>query len=560
MGKKIAIIFLFFCLAITLINFGLSESSERAITGKATSGSASLTITVSALPSIGIISPINATYIRKGIALKYTAFSADNVWYNLDNGANHTLSGNSSFSVEDGSHTFNLYANNSQGFSSKSVVFKVNTTLLIIDYTRFQGVEKGNSTNFYDYSLEELNNLGGIVLENTSAGKISFDDNLNLSEGKNDTNVVNITKNVIIKFNNVYLNSTNIQIFNDSATLHLYGLNFSNPQILLNGEVCPSSVCTKISYSGGDLKFRVTHFTNYSTRETPSTPSSEGNTGGGSGGGGGGGGGGSTSTSNVSTKGTTEHDFKIDASNIQLMMNKGTYYQKELVVTNNGTQSIPISISISNVQGFVFPTLNSFTLEPGENKTVVFNIFVSSSKPSDVYFGKINFNSPYVRKEVNVILQVNEVPALFDVNSKVITKEISPGGILRGNVTIKNLGDLNNVQANLEYKVIDLDGKTYVSRSQSFEINRSKSIDLSLQIPRKIDTGNYLFYVKVNYEGKNAVSSSGFTIVENHLDKVTYYLIVGIIILFIIRILRNVLKFQALEEAKKKIHIGVRFQ
>ena len=110
----------------------------------------------------------------------------------------------------------------------------------------------------------------------TSHGKVNFSDYLNMSEGYDFEDFVNISSN------RMFINSTLYQVFNISAQIVLEDLTFTDPRIMKDGVVCPSDICTKILYSGGTLTFNVTHFTEYKAEETPS-----GGGGGGSGGGGG---------------------------------------------------------------------------------------------------------------------------------------------------------------------------------------------------------------------------------------------------------------------------------
>ncbi len=116
-----------------------------------------------------------------------------------------------------------------------------------------------------------------LAVENTSYARISL---LNVTE-----NGTNFTEDFIVRHNYIFVNSSKTGL-NKSADLSFYGLAFSNPRILRDGAVCPSSICTLIAYnsSNGTLIFNVTGFSAYSTEETPttSTPSSV------SGGGGGG--------------------------------------------------------------------------------------------------------------------------------------------------------------------------------------------------------------------------------------------------------------------------------
>ena len=131
-----------------------------------------------------------------------------------------------------------------------------------------------------DLSSVSINNITNFILGVSSYGKINFTQNVDLSGG------ININKNVNISFNRIEINSTALSALNKSASLILYGLSFSNPRILMDGDVCPSDICTKISYTGGNLIFNATHFTVYSSEETPTAGSSEGGSSGGGGGGG----------------------------------------------------------------------------------------------------------------------------------------------------------------------------------------------------------------------------------------------------------------------------------
>jgi ATP-dependent Zn protease len=79
-----------------------------------------------AIPILTIISPENITYSTSTILLNYSVINeAESIWYNLDNTNNITLSFPIYFSAVEGSHILHLYANNSQGASSKSVTFSV---------------------------------------------------------------------------------------------------------------------------------------------------------------------------------------------------------------------------------------------------------------------------------------------------------------------------------------------------------------------------------------------------------------------------------------------------
>jgi len=115
--KKRLILFIFLfiiflCLSFITINADTTQNIE-------------LSIVVAGSPSIVIITPQNITYNVSSIPLNFIYDGADNFWYNLDNGDNISISGNTTFSAWDGSHLLRLFANNSYGVSEANVSFTV---------------------------------------------------------------------------------------------------------------------------------------------------------------------------------------------------------------------------------------------------------------------------------------------------------------------------------------------------------------------------------------------------------------------------------------------------
>ncbi len=140
---------------------------------------------------------------------------------------------------------------------------------VIIDVNDFNG----ETTNFSErINASDLTNLTNLTIEKIEYGKIRFLENLDLSSDVKDL-VINFSKHVNISQNKIEINSTELTGLNKRATLQLYNLTFSNPQILKNGAVCASPTCTKESYINQTLTFNVTGFSTYSARETPVTPS-----------------------------------------------------------------------------------------------------------------------------------------------------------------------------------------------------------------------------------------------------------------------------------------------
>jgi hypothetical protein len=320
--KKIWMFLVTIILLYILMNFISSEITGESITGKPTSESLALNITVS-LPTtvLSIVNPENDTYLfNESLLLNYSQINADYVWYNLDLGANTTITGAVYFNVTEGEHTLYLYGNNTYGETSANISFTANTTFLMIYYSEYNGSTRGNSTNFTFYSYGNLQNLSSIILENSVYGKIQFNEAINITNDNlpNDR-IVDLDNNTNISLNRIDLNYTALPNFNVSSTIYLYNLPFTNPRILKDGAVCSSSICALESFGNNTLKFNVTTFGTYSAEETPTTVTVT------TPGGGGGGGGGTT----VRIK-----NFSTDKDSLQVTLKQGGSTYEEITIKN----------------------------------------------------------------------------------------------------------------------------------------------------------------------------------------------------------------------------------
>jgi len=123
--------------------------------------------------------------------------------------------------------------------------------LIFVKSSRFSG----ETTNLNNVDIEKIQNF---IIESPSYGKISFLENINLSEG------ADIDANVIVEKNKITINSKNITALNKTARLTFYDLNLVNPVIFRDGEYC--SNCQIIS-NNANLSFLVPHFSTYTASE-----------------------------------------------------------------------------------------------------------------------------------------------------------------------------------------------------------------------------------------------------------------------------------------------------
>jgi len=427
--------------------------------------------------------------------------------------------------------------------SEGSAISSVSISGLRILYFTFNG----STTDFYSLNLSELENLSSITLEKTAYGKVVFLEEVNLSLVGGVDGIVNFDRDLNISDNLISVDSSELPFLNKSVLITLYGLSFTTPQIMKGSEIC--SDCTLIEYySNGTLIFNSSIFSDaYYVIETPVSPvcgngvcedgetvincpsdcSS-----------GGGGGGGDDQGEDDDDQGEDdEYSFYLVPDFFVSELKKGSYYQKEIIIVNNGTKDLEIGIGVQDLGEFVFPSVNSISVPRGENRSIRLNIYASNYVVPDVYVGKILFRNYKVSKEIRTILDVQERYALFDIRAEILKRYVTPGGRVLANVSIVNMGDLRDFDVSLEYKVMDFNNLEYVLKKEDFAINQSFQRVLFLDLPEDISIGNYLFYVRVNYTDIGASAYDTFTV-----EKISWlswlFLILSILIILIVLFVR----------------------
>lgn len=249
----------------------------------ATSGMANVSVTISASPpGISILQPVNKTYesntsIILEIEVTNATSAVDRLFYNVDNGANTTLTltggaNRTSFVTSLGAHTVYAFVNEtSTGIvNSTSISFSVNASIRFqVIATKFDGA----STNLAALNETQLQSISNLILENVSSGRISFIDAINLTADNITDDPINLNKYINIS-SFIFINDTIFtNLVGKRATLAFYNAtaSFANPRILRNGAVCLTTICI-VNWTAGQTFFvNVTNFSRYGLEETPAT-------------------------------------------------------------------------------------------------------------------------------------------------------------------------------------------------------------------------------------------------------------------------------------------------
>ncbi len=526
--KTGVLLFLFGILIILSMNGLYPESATgsavtgKAITGNATSANIAVSVTVVGLPALAILVPKNSTYFAsQGIRLNFSASNADSVWYNLDNGTNITITANTSFDTNLGSHTLYLFSNNSYGSSSKNVTFSMNTTKFRIKYDQYKG--NGSSKDFNESSYEDIKNLSDVSLEKTGRGKILFNEALNLTDDKNpEDDELDIDSHINISSNFIGINTTALPNFNKSATLSLYDLTFANPRILRNGEPCSAAICTKIEYSGGVLVFNVTSFSNYSSEEISAGSDNSGasSSGGSSGG-------------SVATTTLQKKALSIEKNQISVSLTPGEIKTEKVTIKNNKKQQINVEIK-NLLANFVILRDSSFSLNPDEEKTISADFVAREDVSPDLYLGKLIFEANGESQEILLAVQVKSSGVLLDVNVEIPKnyREVLPGAEVLSNIKLFNLGgSAGREDVTIKYSVRDFNGNTIYEGTESLAVETQTSFVKKIPVDKDAKIGDYVLYVRAVYDNKVASATDTFRIVSRIVTEREKIYIVAIIIL-----------------------------
>ncbi|MBW2976444.1 hypothetical protein KY347_03285, partial [Candidatus Woesearchaeota archaeon] len=457
-----------------------------------------ITITDTTQPSVTLISPISDTGdIDGNMAFSYNVTDASNV-------TNCSLVINSNLNLTNSSvtknATQNLLLNNLQaGSYNWSVNCSDKGSNTGESETRQLAVFMATDFTITDLSSLNVTNITNLTIERPGYGKINFSQPVDLSAGADINAYVNISSN------RIEINSTALPQLNKSANLLIYNLTFSNPRILRDGSLCPSTICTRIGYAGNNLTFNVTKFTAYSSEETPSAAEEAAAGGGGGGAAAGGGGGGAIILPKT--------DFSLSRSSIKAELVIGQSTARTFEVTNTGETAISGKIGVRGMEDMLFLSGYSFSLEPQQTALIEANII---AKQTGVFSGKIIVSAEGVEKEISVIVEVETEEVLFDVKIDIPTEhtKVTAGNNMETQITLLSMGLPKKLDVSITYTIMDMAGNTISKEYETIAVEKQLTFAKSFPVPENLGPGEYLIAMEVSYANAIATAGELFTVIE----------------------------------------------
>jgi len=479
-------------------------------------------------PNVVIDSPENTTYSSGiNITLNYIASDAngvDSVWYNLDNGENTTVTGNTTFSTSDGSHTLYMFANDSNNNlnDSKFVNFFIGNP--------YEEESDDNRDGEIEFSDETINRLL-VKLSNLPSGSSANTTLYNQTIPSDwETPSSNVVESVLHYFEINVNESTsggsyNIYFNLSSAELGSISANDISAFIYENGNWGELSTAV-IDSSSDPISFSAvtTHFSDFLIGKRAATTPPTGQAAGGVSAGAGGAG--------VSIP---ELSFSIDQEFLKISVKKNELLKKQIKITNTGSSLLDLIIDLQELKMVISISENSFKLKPGEEKIIDLNLLTGIGVAPGVYVGSILIKAgEQITKLVKTIIEIESERVLFDISLDIPLRyqTVNPGDEFLVQSTLLNLGGLSDVDVSIEYQIKNSKGETILKEEETVKVGTQASFTKKFIIPDDIALGEYVVIAVVKYQDSVGTSSEAFNIGAREAKETFLYFIgIGLVVM-----------------------------
>ncbi|MBD3247473.1 DUF4215 domain-containing protein [Candidatus Pacearchaeota archaeon] len=244
---------------------------------------------------------------------------------------------------------------------------------------------------------------------------------------------------------------------------------------------------------------------------------------------------------------------------IEVQIRQGQTKTKTFIIKNNLDEPLSLEIDYSGVlERFMFINKEDLDieLEPFESREISMEIFAKEDDSPDVYEGQITVLSNQGIYSLNMFIEVKAKEALFDVETTMVDKVISPGQDAVAQIKITDIGDLGRVEADLYYDIRDFENNTLAYANETITINGNATFVRAFNIPENVTKRDYLFYSKVTYEGLIATSADSFIVgdIEGTILLWLIALILLLLILIVIVIIYRNNFYEMWKGIKYKMH------
>jgi len=215
---------------------------------------------------------------------------------------------------------------------------------------------------------------------------------------------------------------------------------------------------------------------------------------------------------------TPTTDFTLSKNSITTELVLAEEKTETITITNTGSADLNFILNIEGeVDDFIDIGDTSFTLTAGNEKTISLEFI---GKRVGAFTGQLIVKADDLEKSVIISMEVESTLSLFDVKLDIPIgyKIVKPGGILKTQITLLNIGAPTLVDVISTYLIKDLSGKIIYQSSETFAVEIQKSFEKDFPISKNLRLSDYLAIIEIRYENSFAVSSGFFEVAEEVLD------------------------------------------
>ncbi len=254
-------------------------------------------------------------------------------------------------------------------------------------------------------------------------------------------------------------------------------------------------------------------------------------------------------------------DFSITPLYLNTSLRQGE--TRGLYIRINNTCRLPLKIKLEKDMDLIKFGNKMFdkkeiNLTPSETIRQRVDIITFLETEPDLYIGKIIASSGDITKQVPVFIEVQPLEPSFNVEVRIPQrfKEIQSGKSVVAGINITSLEKVGLINIKTVYDIRNSNGESIVSEEEILSIKDKLFFNKKLKIPKNIESGDYIFYVKVNHEDKIGTGSDMFKIIK--IEKpmingtVLLIIIIATLILFLIIIILRLKKIKKLSSRYEK--------
>ena len=208
----------------------------------------------------------------------------------------------------------------------------------------------------------------------------------------------------------------------------------------------------------------------------------------------------------------TKKDFFVSEKFIKVIAKQGESFKTSIIIRNTEKENQNFKLILSkDLEGILFLSEDSFSLQGGEEKKVYLNFVSDYVSELGVYTGNLGISTNDRKKVVNIIFNVKSKKLLFDIilNVPARYRVLEQGQDLVIDLDLFNLGDFEKASVNVDYLIKDFDGNLVWEESEIIDIEKqisfSKIISLSELI---LMPGEYVVISQISYD--DSIGSSSF--------------------------------------------------